>query len=276
MRNAKEDKFYFEVINHFKSNLNFNINQINSLASKEKWETRPEYQNHEEILVSLKFSTFSIRTLILIASYSKGENKEELRKQFSECVMVMKNVWNKKITKVYHGKKQEELDQYRFEPYLNMLQMISLGVLLDVPDDEFNILVNLIDRDNIKDYLIEFLISYRLERKKINSESYSRYLLIPKIFSPLVEITKTLEKNEAEAKIKKYLEKDWFKIPKNYFINFKLSDVKDYDVNSGFVGLWAFEVAAIVKIKCLDDSSFRDNLFYPERFFVNTDCNHSL
>ena len=265
MKNAKDDKFYFEVINHFESNLNFNINQINSLDSKEKWETRPEYQNLEEILVSLKFSTFSIRTLILIASYSKGENKEELRKQFSECIVVMEKVWNKKTTKVYHGKKQEELDQYRLEPYLNILQIISLGVLLDVPDDEFKTLVNLIDRDNIKDYLLEFLISYRIERKQINSESYSRYLLIPKLFSPLVEITKTIDKIDAEAKIKKYLEKDWIKIPKNHFLNFKLSDIKEYDVNSGFVGLWAFEVAAIVKIKKLSDEAFINNMFYPDK-----------
>ena len=251
MKDVKNIDFYQKVISRNNEFIKENKEKINFNAT------------NDENMASSFVAYFTWHLNNLIANYSKGSNKEELRKQFSECVMVMKNVWNKKITKVYHGKKQEELDQYRFGPYLNMLQMISLGVLLDVPDDEFKILVNLIDRDSIKDYLLEFLISYRFERKQINSESYSRYLLIPKIFSPLVEITKTLDKIEAETKIKKFLEKDWIKIPKNHYINFKLSDVKDYDVNSGFVGLWAFEVAAIVKIKKINDETFINNMFYP-------------
>lgn len=32
-----------------------------------------------------------------------------------------------------------------------------------------------------------------------------------------------------------------------------------------FSGYWAFEVAAIVKIKGLDDSSFRDHKYYPSQ-----------
>jgi hypothetical protein len=253
MKGTKDIEFYKKVINRNNEFIKENEKKINFSKI-----------NDENISSSiLAYFTWHLNNLI--ANYSKGSNKEELRKQFSECIVVMEKVWNKKITKVFYGKKQEELDQYRLEPYLNMLQMISLGVLLDVPDDEFKTLVNLIDRDNIKDYLLEFLISYRIERKQINSESYSRYLLIPKLFSPLVEITKTLDKIEAEAKIKKYLEKDWIKIPKNHFLNFKLSDIKEYDVNSGFVGLWAFEVAAIVKIKKLSDEAFINNMFYPDK-----------
>lgn len=253
MKGAKEIEFYQKIISRNNEFIKEHEKMINFITS-----------NIENISSSL-LAYFIWHLNNLIANYSIGSSKEELRKQFSECVTVMEKVWNKKITKVYHGKKQEELNQYRFEPYLYMLQMISLGILLDVPDDEFKILVNLIDRDNIKDHLLEFLISYRLERKQINSESYSRYLLIPKLFSPLVEITKTIDKIDAEAKIKKYLEKEWIKIPKNHFLNFKLSDIKEYDVNSGFVGLWAFEVAAIVKIKKLSDEAFINNMFYPDK-----------
>ena len=32
-----------------------------------------------------------------------------------------------------------------------------------------------------------------------------------------------------------------------------------------FYGYWAFEVAAIVKIKNLNDSSFRTNKYYPDK-----------
>ena len=147
-----------------------------------------------------------------------------------------------------------------------MLHMMSLGILLDIPDLEFNKLIKLIDQDNIKDFLFEFLISSRIkDRKPIFEESYKKYLLIPKLYAKLITIANNNEHKTIEIELKKYLEKDWIKVYKNYYIDFNLKDIEKYDVNSGFIGIWAFEVAAIVKIKGLDDSGFRENDFYPDR-----------
>ena len=266
MKGAKNIEFYQNIIKHYQSNLTSNNEAIASFPPREKWDTRPERVDPEISYKGLELSTFTLRLLILIASYSKGDNKEQLREQFSEAILVMEKVWDKRITKVYHGRKQEELDQYNFNSYLHLLQMFSLAVLLDVPDDEFKILVNLIDRDQIKDFLLEFIISSRIkDRKPIKEESYKRYLLIPKLYGKLVTITNEYDLKQAEIETKKYLEKDWIKVYKNYFIDFKLSDVEKYEINSGFTGIWAFEVAAVVKLKSLDDSSFNDNRFYPDR-----------
>ena len=213
-----------------------------------------------------RFATFTMRLNILIASYSKGDSINELKKQFSEAVYVMEKVWDKRITKVYHGRKQEEYNQYKLGPHIYMLQMLSLAVLLNVPKKEFKTLESLIDVDCIKDYLFEFLLtSFNKDRKPIDKENYQRYLIIPKLYKKLVNIVNCENKNEAEEKINEFLKKDWIKIPKKHFINLNLKDIKDYEVKSGFVGLWAFEVAAVVKIKQLDDSNFRDNRFYPNR-----------
>ena len=178
----------------------------------------------------------------------------------------MAEVWDRRITKVYHGKKQEEYDQYKLNPFIYIVQMFSLAILLDVPKKEFIILVNLIDKDNIKDRLIEYFISQQLkDRKPIKAESYKRYLLIPKLFRKLVDTAYEPQAEKAITDIDAFLKKEWIKIPKNYFINLNLKDIPGYEVKSGFVGLWAFEVAAVVKIKALDDSSFRENRFYPDR-----------
>ncbi len=47
-----------------------------------------------------------------------------------------------------------------------------------------------------------------------------------------------------------------------------LRNTYEYD-NSNYVGYWAFETAAFVKMRGLDDSSFRDNVYYPKDMLTN-------
>ena len=255
MKNIKSVDFYEKVIIHHKTHLN---------------ETESFFNNFSGVytktgLIS-KLSIFGTRLNILLASYSKGDDKDNLRQQFSEAVKVMEQVWDKRITKVYHGQGQVEYDQYKLNSYIHILQMFSLAVLLEVPKNEFQILVDLIDRDGIKDRLIEFMISSRYpKRSEIKEESYQRYMMIPKLYKKLVDIAYNLEFDRAILETDNFLKKEWIKIPKKYYINLNLKDIPKYEVKSGFVGFWTFEVAAVVKIKALDDSSFRDNRFYPNR-----------
>lgn len=259
MKGIKSNEFYQKIIDR------------NNEFIKENKKLLDEIKNNPEMKTQSSILAYFIWHLNnIIASYSKGDTKDELQKQFSETIVVMEKVWNKKATKVFHGRQQEEYDQYRLQPHINMLQMLSLAVLLDVPEDEFNILVTLIDRDNIKDFLIEFIISSKIKnRKPLTEEGYNRYLIIPQLYKKLVDIANTESKSEAESKIKDFLKKYWIKIPKKNALNLNLKDIPNYEVSSGFVGLWAFEVAAIVKIKQLNDSSFKDNVFYPENLFNN-------
>lgn len=266
MKIAKHNKYYLDVIDRKKEIIKNYENEIENFPPKEKWEIRPHKMSTEYRLQQIKLVTFSARLQILIASYSKGDDKESLRQQFSEAVKVMEQVWDKRITKVYHGRQQEEYDQYKLNSYIQMLQMFSLAVLLDVPKNEFQMLVNLIDKDHIKDKLIEFMISLKFpNRPALKEESYQRYMMIPKLYKKLVNIAYDLEAELAILDTNDFLKKEWIKIPKKYFINLNLKDIPDYEVKSGFVGLWAFEVAAVVKIKGLDDSSFKENRFYPDR-----------
>lgn len=205
-----------------------------------------------------ELATFSLRLNNIIASYSKGDNKNELKKQFSAAVLVMEKVWDKRAVKMFLGAQQKEHDVYYIGQTFDMRWMLSLAVLLEVPDDEFTILVNFIKRDNIKDAMYDICIKSRINDWIISDVVRP---LSPK--NKIIDIINEDNKVICEQLIKAYLEKHWFKTFKNW--GWLSPDVSNFDVNSGFVGYWAFEVAAIVKIKGLDHSSFREHPFYPDR-----------
>jgi len=60
-------------------------------------------------------------------------------------------------------------------------------------------------------------------------------------------------KEDAEQLMKEYLEK--------YYYTKENLD-RDYDPKDSS-GMWSWEAAAIVKVMNLDDSSFKDNQYYP-------------
>jgi hypothetical protein len=95
------------------------------------------------------------------------------------------------------------------------------------------------------DSLVFFLIGEKDKKRKSAVPAYQK----------LYEITQ-MSKEEAEKSIKKYLE-GWYQMNKNApWYNNHLRD-------SGYSGYWAWEVAAVVKIMGLDDSSFKNNPYYP-------------
>ncbi|MBK8927229.1 MAG: DUF1911 domain-containing protein [Crocinitomicaceae bacterium] len=67
------------------------------------------------------------------------------------------------------------------------------------------------------------------------------------------------DKSKSESLIKEFITKDWYKNHK---------DAGWYDSHKSkhntYFGYWSFETAAIVVIKGLDDSSFRDCQYYPK------------
>lgn len=117
----------------------------------------------------------------------------------------------------------------------------------------------MVKRDHIKDALYGICIKTRIKDWQISDVVRP---LSPK--NKIIDIINEDDKIICEKLTKTYLEKHWFKTFKNWG-GWQTTDVSGLDVNSAFVGFWAFEVAAVVKIKRLDDSSFKDNQFYPDR-----------
>lgn len=193
-----------------------------------------------------------------ICKYSAGYSIKDIFNDYNQAVFFAFESWDGFWKLKDQGGK--EYDQYILSAYDEMLWMLSLGYLLNIPNDTFKMLVDIIDRDKVKDYLFEFIISAKIkERQPINGESYRDHFGIPETFAKLRAAIKELEKSKAEKLVKEFLTKAWYKNHKD--AGWYNSHKSKHNV---YFGYWSFETAAVVKIMGLDDSSFRDCKYYPK------------
>ncbi|MDB5087089.1 MAG: hypothetical protein JWR09_1083 [Mucilaginibacter sp.] len=138
-------------------------------------------------------------------------------------------------------------------PYTGFLTIVSIGVLLDAKE-ELTTLQKLVKEVGYKDYLIDFLFKYIDKNTAVNDE-----LLWPddRACQKLKEITLSA-KPETPKLIGEYLANDFY--TKENFEDEYNSHKRNDNVYDGY---WSFEAAALVKIMDVDDSSFKDNPYYP-------------
>jgi hypothetical protein len=198
---------------------------------------------------------------LITAHYSSGSSIEELSIEIRRVIEYMERYWKPEQTKVKAraGKKCELWDQYRLESYEYFLHILSLAYLLNVPDEDFLVLVDLIDRDNISDNLYEFIIKARFpQRAKIREEEYSLdKSFILKVYKHLRAATQQKDMQEAAKLVKQFLEKSFYHKHANFYNKHNIQ-------HEVYYGYWSFESAAVVAIMGLDDSSFRENQYYPK------------
>ena len=172
---------------------------------------------------------------ILECEYSAGYNMETLKSTFHNSLEYFLQGWSED-----------------YQDYPLLLQMVCFGLLFEVPTNKFKPIVDFlkkVDDSNIEelwkpDSLIFFLIGQQ-DKKRKGSTAYEMLYIITQ-----------QPKSNAEAEIKGYLEK-WYNLHKEEpWYNTHLR-------NKGYSGYWAWEVAAVVKAIGLDDSSFKENPFYP-------------
>jgi hypothetical protein len=200
---------------------------------------------------------------LLLAKYSAGYSIESLLPDWKEGANLIHESWDG-FWKLKQGNPPVEYDQYILSAYDEMLWMLSLGYLLDAPEQDFKKLVEVIDRDKVKDKLFEFIISAKLkDRAPIKEESYREFLGVPETFAKLRESIDEPDKAKAEKRIHDFLKRDWYKNHKD--AGWYNSHKSKHDT---YFGYWSFESAAVVKIKGLDDTSFRDNQYYPKAFML--------
>lgn len=201
---------------------------------------------------------------IIIAKYSLGDNmfSDEVYDDYYKLLTPMSENWEKN-SGIFIIPKENNitvLNQYTFSSYVERLETISLGILLNVPTVDMKLLGNLIDKDNVKDFLLEYLLRHSLkDRPKIQNESYQEYFQINERFFRLKNIITINEKSFAQQEMEIFLEKDWVKA--FYDTHVFKAHKSPHDIYKGY---WCFAAAAIVKIKGLNDSSFRDNQYYPK------------
>jgi len=184
-------------------------------------------------LKNLYFNAYIDSMNALIALYSAGSPIEWIKQFYIQVIEYFEKGWNKEV-------------------YESMLWMVSLGILLEIEEKDFDRLVKLLDKEQFQDYFLDYLIAYRKPGRTISEQvNFENY------YKGALE-TIHLAKPEAEQRLKKYLEQEWYQSSKDtYWHNNHMSP------NNTYFGYWSFESGAIVKIMGLDDSSFKDNEYYP-------------
>ena len=148
---------------------------------------------------------------------------------------------------------------FQVEPYvetgfLNIIKFISLGILLEVPRETMQIMVDFLDESQSDDLLLDYLIcAYGLKRK-VHSTGY--YKEIP--YREVIEIAKVAkqDKKKASAMLIDYTEKKYIK---------GHSDCgwTTFHKEPGYIGLWSYEAGAIAKILQLNDDELVNSNHYP-------------
>ncbi len=187
---------------------------------------------------------YDIKTAILksnieitISHYSSGSDKLIITNSLLESIKSFEEIFTWDVKYPDAGK------------YDKLCWIISLAILCEVSIENFKRISNIVRRDNVKDKLLDFLINSRLNNDwPIVSHSYVE----PNPYKDVVNFNSAVE-------IKKYLDNIWYQDMKEAYFYDSHADEK---VNTYF-GYWAWEVAAIVKIKGIDDSSLKDQKYYP-------------
>lgn len=193
----------------------------------------PNYQ----VLTNFKISDIGLRLKILLATYSMGEDIEKVREQYPAIVSLISDTW-------------EEVT------YVPMIQMLSIGILININNVEFDKLVEVVKKDKEHDFLIDFLIHYREPDWHITMDSFM-YPTPYQCIQDIVFLAKTA-KEAAVSTLRKYLTKQWYR---------GHSDEGWYNIHKTSInlhqGYWSFESGALVKILGLDDSGLKGLQYYP-------------
>lgn len=244
--NLKDVKYFHSFIEERYSSLKKRTNKLEAGLIK------------PERILAVKQAMASSYLQIMTANFSSGSTQDVLKNDCLDGIELLSESLRNNNGKV-HVIDNKYLNQYLVPTYQEVLQYLSLAYLLNIPDKDFQILVDIIDRDNISDNLYEFIIKARFpDRKQKGPEEYdTKQSVILKVYDKLRKATETEDKAEASKLVKQFLEKDFYHKHMNLYNSHK-SKANIY------CGYWSFEVAAVVKIMGLDDSSFIDNQYYPK------------
>ena len=180
---------------------------------------------------------------ILLASYSAGYSLTVIKDEYIKFIDSLVPVW------------------YNNSRYVQMVWALSIGILLDIDDEVFDKLVDLVRKDDPVDYLIDYLIHYRQPDWKIRDD-----FMFPRPYVFTEKITQAESSTEASKLLQFYLEKEWYQGQRGH----GWYDLHKRNIDN-YVGYWSFEAGAICKIMGLNPDDFKEVDYFPYDLVVGED-----
>jgi hypothetical protein len=228
-RAAFKDAAFFNMMTDKKLSV-IKMYQEQNVALKEQGKFRP---------VNNWFLAAEYLDLVYI-NYSMGCDMEACREQYI-------------LAADYYGKGWDA-DAF----YADIIDMVALGLLLNVPDEVFEPVVNYIRQSDTgssypiwtPDALLWFIINSKIPRSGPQPDT-----LISEAYRDIYDLTK-MPKTDAAREMKLYLDK-WYLLHKNdpWYDNHKKE--------RSYKGYWCWEAGAVTKIMGLDDSGYAAHPNYP-------------
>jgi len=195
-------------------------------------------RDNQSIIYATFLHMLMYNTQTLIAKYSLGSHPDEMIEDYLSGIEYLENVGNA-------------------EPwYVDVLRMVSLGILLEVDKKDLKRLACAIEKQKIEDALLDFLLKACDIGWNHNTSRYERKNPYAKTAEIIQMALHDKDKERASKRLQQYVEKEWIKGHNDL-------DWKNAHKKPGYVGLWSFEAAALAKILGLDDSALKDNNHYP-------------
>lgn len=197
---------------------------------------------------------------------ARGENDRGVQNGYG----ILASVYQNRINLIYtSGIRDDEIkDAYMsllryyvktWEPdnsYFELIKVISLAILLNINSENEDVatLIKLLSDSNYQDYLVDFLLSF-IDKKY--GKNYSDFKW-SNTYESLKDVAESENKENAIALLKSYLDNQWYDIHKEcaWYNTHKSTKTTYY-------GYWSFESGALAKALGLDDSSLKDQLYYP-------------
>ena len=247
MRDKLKDKKYFKKY----------LSKTDHLIEKTK-EDFLKGLVRDERRQTMKLYMISQYVNAVIATYSMGGSRRDMLSYFNPAIDLIDEFWFEQKKLVYD---REPLNQYGISNYFQMLSILSLAYLLNIEEGDFKKIASAIEKDGVKDKIYSFLISNRLKEVKMSTnESYQHNFAVVDTYQVLREAISVDNKGESSMLVGRFLKSEWYSNLTKAGVGYL--DRHDNKSNS-YNGYWCFEAAAVVKIKGLDDSSFRDHPYYP-------------
>jgi hypothetical protein len=194
-------------------------------------------------IIPVKDAIMLHSTELSFAHYTASKNKDKVTQALLQAIHYFKEAFVWKGFKIHYG------------GYDQMVRLLSLGVLCNIELEAFKKITTILQRDGVKDKLLDFIIKSKDPTWQGFSNTYIQE-------HPYKSIHSLLEETNNEAaiqKIKIYLDKKWYQ---GHSDSYWHDNHKNKNINR-YHGYWAFEVAAIVKILSLNDSQLQNQQYYP-------------
>ena len=179
----------------------------------------------------------------MIATYTAGYSIEKFKEEYLKYVDRLLPVW------------------YSNSGYDAMLWALSIGILLEIDEEIFDQLVDLVKKDDPEDYLIDYLIQSRHPEWSIRI-NYN----FPRPYGFTRKIIEEKDSEQALKLLKEYLVKKWYQGSKDTgWYNLHKSN------NRSYYGYWSFESGALCKLKGLDYKELEGFPYFPYDLVVEGD-----